>query len=108
MIHTGNDVKQIEPLRDTMEEEEEEEEEEDCLCQYSRIPFHYLFPLYIYIYIYIYCHPKTDCFVVSQLFSVARHVGRFKLGLIPAQIYVRLNIILLSQQSTYISSGIIG
>ena len=31
--------------------------------------------LYIYIYIYIYCHPQTDCFIVSQLFSVARHVG---------------------------------
>ena len=28
--------------------------------------------LYIYIYIYIYCHPQTDCFVVSQFFSVAR------------------------------------
>ena len=27
----------------------------------------------------IYCHPQTDCFVVSQLFSVARHVGHFKL-----------------------------
>ena len=24
-----------------------------------------------YIYIYIYCYPQTDCFVVSQLFSVA-------------------------------------
>ena len=27
----------------------------------------------------IYRHPQTDCFVVSQHFSVARHVGRFKL-----------------------------
>ena len=26
-----------------------------------------------YIYIYIYSHPQTDSFVVSQLFSVARH-----------------------------------
>ena len=34
--------------------------------------------LSLYIYIYIYCHPQTDCFVVSQLFSVARHVGRLK------------------------------
>ena len=25
-------------------------------------------------------HPQTVCFVVSQLFSVARHVGRLKLG----------------------------
>ena len=35
---------------------------------------------YIYIYIYIYCHRQKDCFVVSQLFSVVRHAGRFKLG----------------------------
>ena len=33
--------------------------------------------IYYYIYIYIYCHPQTDCFIVSLLFSVARH---FKLG----------------------------
>ena len=26
----------------------------------------------IYIYIYIYCHPQTDWFVVSQLFTEAR------------------------------------
>ena len=25
------------------------------------------------------CHLQTDCFVVSQLFSVARHAGCFKL-----------------------------
>ena len=40
----------------------------------------------------IYCHPQTDCFVVSQLFSVARHVGRLKLGSKPTQLYVRLSI----------------
>ena len=34
--------------------------------------------IYIYIYIYTYCHPQIDCFVVSQLFSVARNVGHFK------------------------------
>ena len=33
---------------------------------------------YIYIYIYIYCHPQTDCFVISQLFTVARHTRCFK------------------------------
>ena len=38
----------------------------------------------------IYSHPQTDCFVVSQLFSVARHVGHLKLGSKPAQLYVRL------------------
>ena len=36
--------------------------------------------IYIYIYIYINCHPQTDCFVVSQLFSVARHARRSKPG----------------------------
>ena len=29
---------------------------------------------------YIYCHLLTDSFVVPQLFSMARHVGRLKLG----------------------------
>ena len=33
------------------------------------------------MYTYTYYHPQTDCFVVSQLFSVVRHVGCFKLGL---------------------------
>ena len=28
-----------------------------------------------------YCHPQTDCFFVSQLFHVARHMRCFKLGL---------------------------
>ena len=56
---------------------------------------------------YVYCHSQTDCFVVSQLFSVARHAGRFKLGSKPAQLYVRLCILLLSHQATYVSSGII-
>ena len=27
---------------------------------------------HIYIYIYIFSHPQTDCFVLSELFSVAR------------------------------------
>ena len=36
---------------------------------------------------YIYCHPQIDCFVVSQLFNVARHVGRSKLGSKLAQLY---------------------
>ena len=44
-----------------------------------------------FIYIYIYCHPQTDCFVVSQLFSVARHVRRLNLGSKPAQVYVCVN-----------------
>ena len=38
-----------------------------------------------------YCHSQTDCFVVSQLFSVARHVGRLKLGSKSGQLYVRFS-----------------
>ena len=53
---------------------------------------------YLYIYIYIYCQPQTDCFIVSQLFSVARHVGRLKLGSKTTQLYVRLSIRPLGQQ----------
>ena len=51
-----------------------------------------------YIYIYIYCHPKTDCFVLSEVFSVARHVGRLKSGSKPIQLYIRLSLRLLGQQ----------
>ena len=50
---------------------------------------------------------STDSFGVSQLFSVARHVGRLKLRSKPAQLYVRLRIILLSQKTYYVTSGII-
>ena len=53
---------------------------------------------YIYIYIYIYCHPQTDCFVQSELFSVARHVGHSKPGSKPIQLYVRLSLRPLGQQ----------
>ena len=52
--------------------------------------------IYIYIYVYIYSHPQADYFIVSQLFSVATHAGRFKLGSKPAQHYVRLSILQLS------------
>ena len=44
----------------------------------------------VYIYIYIYSHPQTDCFILSELFSVARHAGRSKPGSKPIQLYVRL------------------
>ena len=54
--------------------------------------------IYIYIYIYIYCYPQTDCFFLSELFSVARHIGCSKLGLKPIQLYIRLSLRLLSQQ----------
>ena len=65
----------------------------------------------IYIYIYggvcVYCHPQTDSFVISQLFSVARHVGRLKLGSKPTELYVRLSIIPLSRQVNHVNLGII-
>ena len=57
---------------------------------------------YIYIYIYIYCHPQTDCFVLSELFSVARHVGRSKPGSKPIQLYDRLSIRPLGQQAYHV------
>ena len=37
---------------------------------------------------YIHCHPQTDCFVQSQLLSVARNTRCFKLGLKPDWLYV--------------------
>ena len=42
----------------------------------------------IYIYIYIVIH--RYCFVLSELFSVARHIGRSKPGSKPVQHYVTL------------------
>ena len=41
-----------------------------------------------FIYIYIYCHPRTDYFVVSLLFSVDRHVSCFKLSSKPGWLYI--------------------
>ena len=58
--------------------------------------------IYIYIYIYIYSHPQTDCFVLSELFSVARHAGHLKPGSKPIQLYVRLSLRPLGQQADYI------
>ena len=43
-------------------------------------------------YIYIYCHPQTNCFVLSELFSVARHAGRSIPGSKPVRLYVRLSL----------------
>ena len=63
--------------------------------------------IYIYIYIYIYCLQQTDCFVVPQLFSVARLLRCLNLGSKPAQIYVRLSITLLGQQAYHVGQGII-
>ena len=59
-------------------------------------------------YIYIdYCHPQTDYFVLSELFSVARHVGRSKPGSKPIQIYVRLNLRPRDRQADSLAKGIL-
>ena len=41
----------------------------------------------VYIYIYIYNNPQTECFVVSQHFSVARYVRCHRLGSKPGWLY---------------------
>ena len=56
-------------------------------------------------YIYIYCHPQTDCFVLSELFSVARHVECSKLGSKSIHLYVRLSIRPLGQQAYRVDYG---
>ena len=67
------------------------------------ITIHYFLPyIYIYIYIYIYCHPQTDCFVLSELFSVARQGGSSKPGSKPIQLYVRLSLRPLGQQAYHV------
>ena len=58
--------------------------------------------LNICLYIYIYCHPQTDCFILSELFSVARHVGRSKLGSKPIELYIRLSLRPLGQQAYHV------
>ena len=57
---------------------------------------------YMYIYIYIYCHPQTDCFVLSELFSVARHTRCSKPGSKPIHLYVRLNLRPIGQQTDHV------
>ena len=49
------------------------------------------------IFIYIYSHPQT-VFVLSELFSVARHIGHSK----PIPLYIRLSIRLLGQQAYHV------
>ena len=54
------------------------------------------------IYIYIYSHPLTDCFVLSELFSVARHIGGSKPGSKPIQLYLRLSLKPPGQQAYHV------
>ena len=71
--------------------------------------------IYIYIYIYIYIcvcvcvcsHSETNCFIVSQLFSVARHVRFSKLGSKPGWLLCQSEIILHSHKEISISKGIL-
>ena len=51
--------------------------------------------------IYIYCHPQTYCFVLSEIFSVARNAGRSKPGSKPVQLYVRLSFKPVGHQADY-------
>ena len=78
-----------------------------CINQGSTYAQHQLIQefiqyIYIYIYIYIYFHPQTDCFVLSELFRVSRHVGHSKPGSKPIQLYVRLSLTLLGQQAYHV------
>ena len=50
----------------------------------------------------MYCHPQTYSFVLSELFSVARHVGRSRPGSKPIQLYVRLSLRPLGQQAYHV------
>ena len=68
--------------------------------------FNFIAESIVYIYIYIYILSSTDR-LFRCIFSVARHVGRFKLGSKPAQLYVRLSIRPLGQQAYHASAGII-
>ena len=61
--------------------------------------------LSLYIYIYIYCHPQTDCFVLSELFGVARHAGRLKPGSIPVHFYARLSFRPFGHQADHFGQG---
>ena len=53
----------------------------------------------------IYSHPQTDCFVLSELFSVARHAGRSEPGSKPVQLYVRLWFRPLVHQADHVGQG---
>ena len=59
----------------------------------------------LYIYIDIYCHPQTDCFIVSQHFSVARQAKFPNLGLKPGWLKCQSKILPLSHEETSASEG---
>ena len=62
----------------------------------------YPLDFFLGLYIYIYSHPQTDCFVLSELFSVARHAVCSKPGSKPVQLYVRLSFRPLGHQADHV------
>ena len=60
---------------------------------------------HLYSYIYIYCHPQTDCFVQSELFSVARQARFLKLGSKPGWLKCQSKILPLSHEGTSAREG---
>ena len=53
----------------------------------------------LYIYIYIYCQSLADCFALSELFSVAWHVGLLKAG---SKLYVKPRLRPLGQHAYHV------
>ena len=45
---------------------------------------------------------STDCFILSELVSVARHTGRSKPASKPVQVYVRRSLRPLGQQADHV------
>ena len=70
-------------------------------CDFNKF-LHIVNLLILHLFRHIYCHPQTDCFFLSELFSVARHVGRSKPGSKPIQLYVRLSLKPLGQQAYHV------
>ena len=57
------------------------------------------------LYQCIYSHPQTDCFVLSELFSVARHAGRSKPASKLVQLYDKLRLQTTRPQADYVGQG---
>ena len=74
---------------------------EECSASMSSLGKieHKSFGTRTYTHTHIYCHPQTDCFVLSELCNVARHVGCSKPGSKPIQLFVRLSLRPLGQQA---------
>ena len=73
----------------------------------EKIPSYFIRYHISYIYIYIYSNPQTDFFVITQLLSVARQTGHFKLGLNPPNFTLDMVSNSSSISVTHVSSRII-